>query len=445
MTVEPREPVEAAAYTDQPRKREESVCGAKSFVIDKMEVWRAYQQVKANRGSAGVDAQSIKEFEENLKGNLYKLWNRMVSGSYIPPAVRRIEIPKRDAGARPLGIPTVADRIAQTVVKRRIEPLIDPIFHNDSYGYRPGRSAHDALAQTRQRCWARDWVLDVDIKGFFDNLDHRLLMRAVRKHVRERWAVLYIERWLKAEVQMPDGSKRATTAGTPQGGVISPLLANLFLHYAFDAWVQREMPNMWFERYADDIVCHCNSLKQAHWLRNKLQQRLAQCGLQLHPQKTKIVYCRDEKRTQGHYPVIRFDFLGYEFRPRSVKRQGDRYTLGFVPAISPQAAKDIRRSLKEWGFRRKSTWTVERLAHHWNPILRGWMQYYGQFHRSKLQTVINQFDRWLAKWMASKYDRHQRSQWVLSKIARMREGNRNLFAHWQWTDRFSDHAWTRAV
>jgi RNA-directed DNA polymerase len=444
MRAERRKPVTAATSAGQPRKRKERAGVAKSFVIHKMEVWEAYQQVKSNAGGAGIDEQSIADFEKDLQNNLYKIWNRMASGSYMPSAVKRIEIPKRDGGKRPLGIPTVADRIAQTVVKRRIEPLIDPIFHDDSYGYRPGRSAHDALAQTRQRCWVRDWVLDVDIKGFFDNLDHGLLMKAVRKHVSEAWAVLYIERWLKADVVLPDGTRLAVQKGTPQGGVISPLLANLFLHYAFDAWAARTMPNMWFERYADDIVCHCNSHKQALWLRNRLRERLAECGLELHPQKTKIVYCRDAERTQDH-AAIKFEFLGFEFRPRSVQTKDGRMRLGFVPAISPQSAKSIRSKLKDWCFSRHTHWTIERVADYWNPILRGWMQYYSRFYRSKLHKVLTHFDRRIAIWLARKHDRHRRSGWVLSRLAAMKLRNRDLFAHWAWTDRCNDQAETRAV
>ncbi|EFG6834303.1 TPA: group II intron reverse transcriptase/maturase [Escherichia coli] len=265
----------------------------KPFEVSKYTVWKAYQRVKANRGAAGVDRQSVEAFEENLTGNLYKLWNRMASGSYMPPAVRRVEIPKASGGVRPLGIPTVADRIAQMVVKEALEPILEPCFHADSYGYRPHKSAHDALGVARRRCWRNDWVLDVDIKGFFDNLDHKLLMKAVCKHTDCKWVLLYIERWLTAPVQMPDGTLLARDKGTPQGGGISPLLANLFLHYAFDAWMEREFPSIRFERYADDIVIHCKSLAQATIVRDKLKRRLAACLLELSPSKTKIVYCKD--------------------------------------------------------------------------------------------------------------------------------------------------------
>ena len=289
---------------------------AKPFCIAKREVWEAYKQVKANRGAAGIDGQSIEDFERDLSNNLYRIWNRMCSGSYFPPPVRRVDIPKGDSGkTRPLGIPAVADRIAQTVVKRYLEPILEPKFHKDSYGYRPGKSAHDALAVARQRCWQRDWVLDLDIESFFDRIDWELLMRAVRQHTDCKWVLLYIERWLRAPVSMPDGTLVRRERGTPQGSVISPVLANLFLHYAFDCWMQREHPDIPFERYADDAICHCRSEAQALELRQALAQRFAECRLQLHPQKTKVVYCNDANRP-GKYPERCFDFLGYTFRPR---------------------------------------------------------------------------------------------------------------------------------
>jgi group II intron reverse transcriptase/maturase len=267
-----------------------------------------------------VDGQSIAEFEVNLADNLYKLWNRMSSGSYFPPPVRRVDIPKADGGTRPLGIPTVADRIAQMVVKRSLEPLVEPQFHHDSYGYRPGKSALEAVGVARQRCWRNAWVLDLDIKAFFDSIDSDLLMRAVRKHTDCRWVLLYIERWLRAPMQMEDGSLIIRKRGTPQGGVISPLLANLFLHYAFDVWMRRNYPDVAFERYADDAICHCQTEEQARALRASLEKRFAECGLELHPDKTQIVYCKDDDR-RNDFPNRKFDFLGYTFRPRLARRR----------------------------------------------------------------------------------------------------------------------------
>ena len=295
--------------------------GAKPFDISKREVWEAFKRVKANQGAAGVDGQSIEDFEARLTANLYKLWNRLSSGSYMPSPVRRVDIPKASGGTRPLGIPTVADRVAQEVVRRHLEPLLEPVFHPDSYGYRPGRSAIDAIRTARQRCWRADWVLDIDVKGFFDSIDHELLIRAVRKHTKCSWALLYIDRWLKAPAMLEGGELVAREQGTPQGGVISPLLANLFLHYAFDAWVGRAMPGVTFERYADDIICHCRSEREARELWRVVDERFATCGLVLHPQKTKLVYCKDTNRT-GEHDCISFDFLGYTFRPRLARWRG---------------------------------------------------------------------------------------------------------------------------
>jgi len=287
-------------------KRDEPVDEAKPFKIPKRDVWEAFNRVKANQGAAGVDGQSIAEFEANLAGNLYKVWNRLSSGSYFPPPVLRVDIPKADGGTRPLGIPTVADRIAQEVARRYLEPILEPVFHTDSYGYRPGKSAIDAVHQTRQRCWRYDWVLDLDIKGFFDSIDWELLLKAIRHHTDCPWVLLYIERWLKAPMQMEDGSVVPRMSGTPQGGVISPILANLFLHYAFDMWIMRTFPHIPFERYADDVICHCKSAEEARALWRAIADRFAVCKLVLHPQKTKIVYCKDVNR-HGDFPDIHFD------------------------------------------------------------------------------------------------------------------------------------------
>ena len=403
---------------------------AKPFSISKREVWEAYKRVKANQGAAGVDGQSIAEFESDLSNNLYKLWNRLASGSYFPPPVRRVDIPKGDGRTRPLGIPTVADRIAQMVVKRYLEPEVDKHFHPDSYGYRPGKSALDAVGQARERCWRYDWVLDLDIKGFFDNLDHELMMRAVRKHTDCPWVLLYIERWLKAPVQMPDGTLVDRDRGTPQGGVISPLLANLFLHYTFDVWMQHNHPDIPFERYADDAVCHCRTEAQAQRLRQELEQRFAACRLELHPQKTKIVYCKDDDR-RGSYPQERFDFLGYTFRPRRSKNRWGKYFVNFSPAASAEAMRDFRRELRRWHLHTRSDKSLEDLSRMFNPVLRGWVNYYSRFYKSALYPTFQHLDRLLVRWAMRKYKRlrgHQRraAHW-LRRIARSQP---NLFAHW---------------
>lgn len=377
---------------------------AKSYDIPKQEIWEAYRLVKANRGAAGTDGQSIEDFEENLEKNLYKIWNRMASGSYFPPPVRGVEIPKANGGTRLLGIPTVADRIAQMVVKRFLEPILEPQFHADSYGYRPGKSAKDALTMARQRCWRYDWVVDLDIKAFFDTIDHELLLRAVRKHTTCAWVLLYIERWLTAPMQKSDGSLTARDKGTPQGGVVSPVLANLFLHYAFDMWMQREHREVPFERYADDAVCHCRTEEQATQLKAALAQRFADCKLELHEQKTKIVYCADSNRTEK-YPTVQFDFLGYSFRPRFAKSKDGEYFVGFHPAISPRAAQAIRKTMREWRFSRRVDLDIEDLARKVNPIFRGWLRYYGFFHRSALCCIELALKEHLVTWAKRKFQR----------------------------------------
>ena len=404
---------------------------AKPLSITKRQVWDAYKRVRANKGSAGVDGQSLEEFERDLSGNLYKLWNRLASGSYFPSAVLRVEIPKGDGGKRPLGIPTVTDRIAQTVVKQHLEPALEVHFHDDSFGYRPGKSALDAVGCTRVRCWQYDWVLDLDIKGFFDNLDWELMMKAVRAHTKEKWVLLYIERWLKAPVQLPGGTLQLPEKGTPQGGVISPLLANLFLHYAFDEWMVRNFSDIPFERYADDAVCHCRSEAQAKELKAALEERMRAVGLELHPTKTKIVYCRDEDR-RGEYVVTGFDFLGYTFRARRSKNRWGKAFINFSPAISNSAATSLRRTSRHWSWPLRSDKSLEDLSRMFNPIIQGWINYYGRYYKSALYPTLRCLDRRLARWATRKYKRlrrHRRraEQW-LRRIARKQPG---LFAHWR--------------
>ncbi len=413
------------------RLEEEPGSEAKPFGIPKRMVWEAYQWVKANKGAAGVDGESIEEFEKDLKNNLYKLWNRMSSGSYFPLPVRVVEIPKDGGGKRALGIPTVGDRVAQTVVKMYLMPLLEPIFHEDSYGYRPGKSAVQAVGVARKRCWSYDWVLDVDIKGFFDNLDHDLLRRALQKHTNCKWVHLYIKRWLNAPAQLQDGTLVERSKGTPQGGVISPLLANLFLHYAFDEWMRRKQGNIPFERYADDIIVHCRSEEQARWMWEAMEKRLSQCRLELHPKKTKVVYCKDGMR-RGHYPNEKFDFLGFTFRPRLTKFREGKYGINFSPAVSGEAAKAMRQTIRSWRLHRRSDKSLSDLSHIFNPILRGWMNYYGSYYKSALYPIFDQLNCTLKKWAMRKFKAHRRkirraAHW-LGRIARREP---RLFTHWQ--------------
>ena len=404
---------------------------AKPFSISKRVVWEAYKRVRQNKGAAGVDSESLEDFEKDFKNNLYKIWNRMSSGSYFPPPVPQVKISKRDGGVRPLGIPTVSDRIAQTVVKMYLEPLVEPQFHSDSYGYRPGKSPLDAVGVARKRCWRYNWVLDVDIRAFFDTLDHALLMRAVRKYTDCRWILLYIERWLKAPVQLEDGSLVERRAGTPQGSVVSPLLANIFMHLAFDLWMQKRYPYMPFERYCDDIVVHCKSEVQAEFAMKAIGKRLAQCKLELHPVKTKIVYCKDDDRPK-RYSHEKFDFLGYTFRPRRSKNRRGKYFINFSPAVSNEAAKMMRRTMRSWGLQRRSDKSLTDLSRMFDSKIRGWINYYGKYYRSALYPVFRHLDRTLARWAVRKYKKlrhHKRraTHW-LGRIAKREPG---LFAHWK--------------
>ena len=404
---------------------------AKPFCISKRVVFEAYKRVRANRGAAGVDGESIADFDKDLKNNLYKIWNRMSSGSYFPPAVRLVEIAKKDGGQRKLGVPTVSDRIAQMVAKMYFEPEVDCYFHPDSYSYRPGKSAIEAVGVARKRCWRYDWVLDCDIKAFFDEIDHELLMRAVRKHTDNKWLLLYIERWLKAPVQAADGTVYSRGKGSPQGSVISPLLANLFLHYAYDEWMRRNYESIPFERYADDILVHCRSKRQARWIKTVIEDRLKQCRLELHPEKTKIVYCKDSFR-KGHYPNEKFDFLGYTFRPRKAKDRYGRFFVGFLPAVSNEAAKSMRMTMRSWRIHRMTDKSLKDLAYMFNPVIKGWINYYGQFYKSALYPIFNQLNGALQRWAMRKYKKlRRRRRGAYYWLGRIAKQMLYLFAHWR--------------
>lgn len=403
----------------------------KPYSIAKRVVWEAYQLVKANRGAAGVDDETIAMFEQNLSGNLYKLWNRMSSGSYFPPPVKQVEIPKAKGGTRKLGIPTVSDRVAQSVVKLMIEPTLDPIFHDDSYGYRPGKSAKQAVAVTRKRCWKYDWVVEFDIKAAFDQIDHALLMKAVRRHIKESWILLYVERWLTAPFETADGVSLPRTQGTPQGGVVSPILMNLFMHYAFDSWMQRTWPQSPFARYADDAVVHCRSLAQAEAVMRAIATRLEECGLTMHPEKSKIVYCKDGART-GTYPNVQFTFLGFTFRPRKALSKYQRRFTGFLPAVSSDALKRMRQTVRSWRIHRRTSATLDELAQQCNTTIQGWWNYYGAFYRTAMHNLFDYVDRRLEQWARRKYKRmRQRDRRSQEWLRKMRAIYPRLFVHWR--------------
>jgi RNA-directed DNA polymerase len=404
----------------------------KPFVISKRLVWEAWLRVKANDGAAGVDEESIQTFEANLEGNLYKLWNRMSSGSYMPPPVRAVEIPKKDGrGVRTLGVPTVADRVAQTVVRLVLEPEVEPVFHPDSYGYRPRRSALDAVGRCRERCWSYDWAIDLDLRSFFDSLDHSLVLKAVAHHTTERWILLYVERWLEAPLQREDGSLQARDRGSPQGSAVSPLLANIFLHYALDMWLAREFPDVPFERYADDEILHCRSEQQARDVLDAIVERLAQVGLELNLDKTRVVYCKDSNRG-GSHEHERFAFLGYTFRPRRARNRRGELFVSFCPAVSDDAARAIGHTIKGWRLHLWSGQTLTDLAREINQIVRGWINHYGRFYRSRLVSLLRRINEYLVRWAMRKYKRlrgHPTRAWRLLATVARREPE--LFAHWQ--------------
>jgi group II intron reverse transcriptase/maturase len=404
----------------------------KPFKIDKRLVYEAYKAVKSNAGAAGVDGQTIEQFEADLRNNLYKVWNRMSSGSYFPPPVRAVSIPKKSGGQRILGVPTVADRVAQMVVKQLIEADLEPIFLADSYGYLPRKSALDAVGVTRKRCWKYDWVLEFDIKGLFDNIDHELMLRAVRKHVTCKWALLYIERWLTAPTEQEDGTRTARTCGTPQGGVISPILSNLFMHYTFDLWMTRTHPDLPWCRYADDGLVHCRTEQEAQVLKAELQARLTECRLELHPTKTKIVYCRDGKR-RGQYPDVKFDFLGYCFRPRLVQNSRDNTLFcGFTPAVSVSAMKAMRTTIRELGLRHRTELSMADIARQINPLLRGWIAYYGRYAPSALDPMVRYVNLTLRAWVMRKFKRFVAKKTRAGRfLERMAREHADLFVHWR--------------
>lgn len=401
----------------------------KPFNIPKQLFVQAYKLVKANAGAAGVDEETLEDFAKDLKSNLYKLWNRMSSGSYFPPAVKAVPIPKKSGGERILGIPTVADRIAQMVVKLVFEPNVEPHFHPDSYGYRPNKSALDAVGITRRRCWQYDWLLEYDIRGLFDNIDHQLLMRAVRKHTDNKWVLLYIERWLITPMQLPDGTLQEKVRGVMQGGVISPVLSNLFLHYVFDSWMTRNFSKMPWCRYADDGLVHCKTETEAQQIRRQLETRFMECGLEMHPDKTKIAYCKDSNRRRD-YQNTSFDFLGFTFRPREAKNQANnlRFT-SFTPAVSKSAMKSMRAKIKKYRLGRRTELSLEDIAQRCNPSLRGWINYYGQYHITEMESVFRHFNQTLVKWAMRKYKRLNKTKAIkfLSNLAKEEPG---LFVHW---------------
>lgn len=403
----------------------------KSFTVSKEMVYKSYLKVCSKDGGAGIDKETIDQFNTDLTGNLYKIWNRMSSGSYFPPAVRTVLIPKKQGGTRPLGIPTVGDRIAQGVVKDYLEPILEPLFHVSSFGYRPGRSAHDALSQCQYNCNQYSWVVDLDIKGFFDNINHDWMMKMVAHHTQEKWVLLYMERWLKAGIEQADGNIVTRTKGTPQGGVVSPLLANLYLHHVFDMWMCRYFTSNAFERYADDIIVHCHSKIEAEELLARIGERLQGFGLELHPDKTKVVYCRNDQRKEDHEDNS-FTFLSYSFQPRGrlVGFKKSNKLMEFSAAISCKAKAYIREKIRGVFNPRNIQVSLEQTAVRLNPKIRGWLNYYGRFNAKIAGKVFLYLNELIRTWLGEKY-RLRSKKAILKRYKEYVQSNRVLMVHWQ--------------
>jgi len=412
----------------------------KTQPITQEQVTEGYRKVRLNKGAGGVDRQSLEDFDLHRASNLYKLWNRMASGSYFPSAVKGVEIPKVDGSYRLLGIPTVLDRTAQQVVRSVLEPIMEPIFHEDSYGYRPGRSAHDAVAKCEERCRSYRWVIDMDIKGFFDNIDHDLMMEVIKHYTSEEWILMYIKRWLTSPMILPNGKKVERTKGTPQGGVISPLLANMFLHVVFDAWMQKyyadtEYGSIRWERYADDIVVHCNNEKQAKYLLNRIKERFKSCKLELHPAKTKIVYCKQNNR-RGGFKHTKFDFLAFSFKPRRIYEvKGGKVNKwwGYCAGISDKSCRYIISQIRDRKIHRATGAEITEIAESLSSKLRGWINYFIRFYPSALHEVFSALHSRLARWITNKYKKYRRR--IYKAKSRLREISRdfpNLFEHWKY-------------
>ncbi len=413
----------------------------KPFQIPKQLVWEAYKRVKANKGAAGVDGVTIGEFEKDLKNRLYQIWNRLSSGTYFPPPVKAVEVPKpHGGGMRMLGVPTVGDRIAQTVVALTLEARTESIFLDNSYGYRPGRSALDAVEKCRERCWKKDWVLDLDVAKFFDSVDHDLMVKAVAANTDQKWVVLYVKRWLAVPLRLPDGTLVERDRGTPQGSAISPVLANLYLHYAFDLFLAREFPTVEFERYADDAVVHCVTERQAHQVWAALTERLESVGLRLHPDKTKVVYCKDRRR-RGSYENTSFTFLGYTFQPRAALGRNGNLFVGFQPAVSAAALKKMSGEVRRWRLHMRTGLDLGELAKVINPIVAGWMRYYGRFYKSWLYPLLQRINTYLLRWAGKKYKRlrsyRRFTKWWRGILDRDPGRDPGLFTHWPWVRTFA--------
>jgi len=404
---------------------------SKTVPVTKEMVREAYRKVKSNKGAAGVDKESLADYEADLLNNLYVLWNRMSSGSYFPKPVRSVSIPKANGKKRVLGIPTVSDRIAQQVVKSYLEPRLEGEFANESYGYRPLKSQHQAVEAVHENVRQYAWVIDMDIKSFFDEVNHDLLMKALDRHVPEKWVKLYIKRWLESPAQQKDGTLiQKEGKGTPQGGVISPLLANLFLHYVLDKWLGKHYPEIAFVRYADDMVIHCSTEAETKQMLTAIRLRLAECKLSLSEEKTKMVYCRDYRRVQQDYGK-KFDFLGFTFKPRTLPSKRGGLFVGYGCAISQKAQTRVIQVWKELNLHRRSDLTIQDIANEVNPQMRGVIKYYGKYKLWELQRLMRHFEFRLAKWVLNRYRKFKGSyEKAYGWINEMKVSYPGMFYHW---------------
>ena len=412
-----------------------SLLQSRTQPIEKEAVWRSFKKVKSKGGSAGVDGISIENLTQRPGKYLYPVWNRLSSGSYYPQAVKQVAIPKIDGSKRLLGIPTVCDRVAQMVIREELEPIVEPSFHASSFGYRPRRSARQAVQQCKDNCMKYDWVIDLDIKGFFDNIDHELLMKAVRHHTQEKHILMYVERFLKVDVQLPDGSIRKNLRkGTPQGGVISPLLANIFMDIVFDKWMDKYYPENPFERYADDVVIHCNNFKEALRLLEALKRRLKQCKLEAHRDKTKVVYCKRNQKKHPPFPVLYrcFDFLGFTFKTRRARGKWGHLQLVFTPSMSRKSIKRVGDKLKALKLSRMVHLNIQKIAEIIAPQLRGWIHYFGHFNKTGLKRAMRLLNLRLIRWVINKYRRYRRKPRKLAWhwLGNIYKSYPNLFVHW---------------
>ena len=423
--------MELPLTTSKKGRRTEGVT-SKGIPITRSMVWHAYKKVRKNKGVGGVDGKSLKAFRRNQEDNLYKLWNRLTSGSYFPQAVKEVSIKKSSGGERKLGIPTVEDRIAQQVIKNYLEDRFEQEFHENSYGYRPMKSSHQAIDQVRVNVRKHDWVIDMDIKGFFDEVSHELLMKALERHVGEKWAKMYIERWIEAPIEKESKERVYREGkGTPQGGVISPLLGNLFLHYVFDKWMGKEYPHLKFVRYADDIIVHCNTKEESEKVLTAIKSRMAACQLELHEKKTKIVFCKKYKK-RSPIKEVKFDFLGFSFQPRPSATKAGRMFLGYDCAISQSSKNKIITKIRETKFQRWTNRSIEEIAEFFNAKIRGWINYYGKFRKHKLNGVFRVLESRIIEWARRRYKHLNKSYIKAMKwFYRFKKNNVDLFVHWK--------------